>query len=185
MPSSRSPFAGSRQSRGRMSEGNVQGVLLTGIFGVGKSTVAAEMAEMLEERQVRYAALDMDWLTWAYSADHDEGAEHRMMLINLSSVVANYLAAGIERFILARTIRTQGEMVSLRGALPFPLTSVRLTCPLPEIRRRASSDVTTARQADLREAADMIASAEGDGLEDLSIANEGRSPRWRATYSAD
>ncbi|MGI8533580.1 MAG: adenylyl-sulfate kinase, partial [Candidatus Limnocylindrales bacterium] len=54
-----------------MSEGNVQGVLLTGIFGVGKSTVAAEMAEMLEERQVRYAALDMDWLTWAYSADHD------------------------------------------------------------------------------------------------------------------
>ena len=54
---------------GRMADG----VLITGVYGSGKSTVAAEVADQLERQQVAYAALDLDWLTWfeVPGLDHD------------------------------------------------------------------------------------------------------------------
>ena len=39
-------------------------VLLTGVLGVGKSTLAADLADLLDEAGVPVAALDLDWLTW-------------------------------------------------------------------------------------------------------------------------
>jgi len=53
-----------------------------------------------------------------------------------------------------------------------PLRVVRLTVPLPDIRRRLAADVTTGRQDDLREAAAQIAASRGVGLEDLAVAND-------------
>ncbi len=40
------------------------GILITGIYGVGKSTLVETIAGELEERRTRYAALDLDWLGW-------------------------------------------------------------------------------------------------------------------------
>ena len=39
-------------------------VLLTGLFGTGKSSVAIEMADVLEKRGVPYALIDLDYLCW-------------------------------------------------------------------------------------------------------------------------
>jgi adenylylsulfate kinase-like enzyme len=73
----------------------MEAVLLTGLFGVGKSTtIAAEMADLLEDAGLSYAALDLDWLTWCNVGDGDRAREHAMMLRNLGAVVANYRAAG-------------------------------------------------------------------------------------------
>ena len=52
-----------------MSDQSSEAVLLTGAYGTGKSSVAAEMAELLEARDVPYAAIDLDWLIWANVAD--------------------------------------------------------------------------------------------------------------------
>ena len=79
----------------------VEAVLLTGLFGVGKSTVAAEMADLLEDAGVPYAALDLDWLTWCNVGDGDQASEHAMLLRNLDAVVANYRSAGVRYFVLA------------------------------------------------------------------------------------
>ena len=49
---------------------------------------------------------------------------------------------------------------------------VRLTVPLPEIRQRLATNVTSGRQDDLLEAAGQIARSEGEGLEDLVVAND-------------
>jgi Mrp family chromosome partitioning ATPase len=43
---------------------DIDGVLITGVYGTGKSSVAAEIAETLERRGVPYGALDLDWLGW-------------------------------------------------------------------------------------------------------------------------
>lgn len=52
------------------------GVLITGVYGSGKSSVAAEIAHVLEQRRQPYALLDLDrpvaavahevmaWLGW-------------------------------------------------------------------------------------------------------------------------
>jgi adenylylsulfate kinase-like enzyme len=42
-----------------------EGVLLTGVYGSGKSPVAAELAYLLEHRGEPYALLDLDYLSWA------------------------------------------------------------------------------------------------------------------------
>ena len=65
-----------------------EAVLVTGTFGSGKTTVVAEMAELIERRDFRYAALDLDWLTWGWPGDDEsEMSEFRLMLENLELVV--------------------------------------------------------------------------------------------------
>ncbi len=150
----------------------VDGVLIIGIFGVGKSSVAAEIADILEARSDRYAAIDLDWLTWADTGDTEPGAEHRMLVRNLSCVVGNYLDAGILRFVMARSIRDGSELASLRAAIPVPIRVVRLTAPMDEVERRPRSDVTSGREDDLREATEWVAQGLGEGIEDLAIAND-------------
>jgi len=40
------------------------GVLITGVYGSGKSSVAAEIAFVLEDRGEPFALLDLDFLGW-------------------------------------------------------------------------------------------------------------------------
>jgi hypothetical protein len=67
-----------------------EGVLLTGVYGSGKSSVAEEIAYLLEQRGERYALLDLDYLSWAGTGADDREAEFGLMLVNLTAVAANY-----------------------------------------------------------------------------------------------
>jgi hypothetical protein len=148
-----------------------EALLITGLFGTGKSSVAVEIADILEKRGVPYAVIDLDWLCWG-SAGGGEGAEHRMMLANLRPVLANYLAVGVRSVILARSIRSPAELESLKAALPMRLRVVELVVPLDEIERRLGSDITAARGDDLEDARVWAATGEGTGFGYLSITND-------------
>jgi adenylylsulfate kinase-like enzyme len=41
-----------------------EGVLLTGVYGSGKSSLAKKIAYLLEQRGEPYALLDLDYLSW-------------------------------------------------------------------------------------------------------------------------
>jgi adenylylsulfate kinase-like enzyme len=148
-----------------------EAVLLTGPFGSGKSSMAVEIADLLEERGVPYAAIDLDWLCWGDPGDDRDGAEHRMLLRNLTPVVANYLDAGVTRFVLARSIHESWQLDSLREALGMPLRVVRLTAPWPVIEARLRDDLTSGREDDLVEALELGPDA-GAGLEDHTVDND-------------
>jgi len=152
-------------------QGEPRAILITGLFGTGKSSVAIEMADMLEKRELPYAVVDLDWLCWGW-AGGAEGSEHRMMLANLVPVVANYLEAGVRYFIFARSIRTAAELESVRSALSMPLAVVELTVSFSEIERRLAPDITAARQEDLRDAKAWLTAGDGVGLGDLSVPND-------------
>ena len=155
-----------------MDAREAQGVLLTGVYGSGKSSVAEEIAYLLEQRGEPYALLDLDYLSWASTGSGDRATEFGLLLQNLAAVAENYRRAGIRLFVLAYFVRSLPEVDGVREALGLPLRVVRLTVPLPAIERRLSSDVTSGRRDDLREAASSIAAAEGAGVEDLAIAND-------------
>lgn len=150
----------------------MEAVLLTGVYGVGKSTIAAEMADLLEEADVPYAALDLDWLTWCNAGDGDRAREHAMLLRNLGAVVANYRAAGARYFVLARWIHDGAELASLVTTMAMPLRTVELTVPLDEIARRLATDPTAGRQDDLAESVAWVEDGRGTGLADYTIDND-------------
>jgi hypothetical protein len=149
-----------------------EGVLITGVYGSGKSSVAAEIAYLLEQRHQPYALLDLDFLGWGVNYSGDDMAGFRLMLRNLAAVVSNYREAGISVFLLAYFVSRPDELRSIREAVGVPLRVVRLSVPLPDIERRLAADVTTERQVELREAAKQIAAGEGVGIEDMVLAND-------------
>jgi tRNA uridine 5-carbamoylmethylation protein Kti12 len=151
---------------------DLEGVLITGVFGSGKSSVAAEISDILEKGGRAYALLDLDFLAWFQGESNDRWTEHRMRLTNLAPLVRNYVAAGCRYFILAGAIRDRSELDSLKSELPLPVRVVRLTVPWTEIQRRLRSDVTTGRQDDLREAAIQMVRSEELEIEDLTVSND-------------
>lgn len=155
-----------------MNKHEAEGVLLTGVYGSGKSSVAKEIAYLLEQRGEPYALLDLDYLSWAGDGTSDRASEFSLMLENLAAVAANYRRAGIRRFVLAYFVRSPGEVQGVREALGLPLRVARLTVRLPEIERRLAGDVTSGRRDDLRAAAASIAAAEGAGVGDVVIGND-------------
>ena len=40
----------------------LKGVLITGVYGTGKTSVVEELAEMLEDAEVSYGGMELDWL---------------------------------------------------------------------------------------------------------------------------
>ena len=155
-----------------MNTYEAEGVLLTGVYGSGKSSVAQEIAYLLEQRGEPYALLDLDYLSWAGDGTSDRASEFGLMLENLAAVAANYRRAGIRLFVLAYFVRSPGEVQGVREALGLPLRVIRLTVQLPQIERRLAGDVTSGRRDDLRAAAASIAAAEGTGVEDVVIRND-------------
>ena len=88
-----------------------EAVLITGLFGSGKSSVAVEMADILEKRGVRYAVVDLDWLSWGWAGgDEEEGTLDigyglRPDLVGQGlgpSFVSEILRFGIDRFAPTR-----------------------------------------------------------------------------------
>lgn len=151
---------------------HMEAVLLTGLFGVGKSTIAAEMAGLLEDAGVPYAALDLDWLTWCNVGDGDRAGEHAMLLRNLGSVMANYRAAGVAYFVLARWIQDRDELAGLVATMAMPLHTVELAVPLDEITRRLATDPTAGRRDDLAESVAWVENGGGVGLAEYTVQND-------------
>ena len=151
-----------------MPELGAEGVLITGVYGAGKSSVAAEITFLLEQQNRPYALLDLDYFGWV--GDHATG--YRMMLRNLAAVAPHYREAGIDRFVVAYFVRDAGVLRSVRDALGVPLRVARLAVPWPEIERRLASDVTSGRDDDLRDAAASVTAGEGEGVEDIVIDSD-------------
>ena len=152
-----------------MASRDPEGVLITGVYGSGKSSVAAEIGYELEQRGELYALLDLDFLGWV--GDHDTG--RATMLRNLAAIAPNYRDLGVGRYVLAYFVPDRGTLDRIRDTLAFPLRVVRLSVPFTEIERRLSGDVTSGRKDDLRDAAESLAMSEGAGVEDLLIENAG------------
>lgn len=147
-------------------------VLIIGAYGSGKSSIAMEMADIIEQRPLPYALLDLDFLGWYGTPSSDSHTDPSVLLRNLSAVVANYRDAGVRYFIVAGTVSDAAEVKGIRDTLPVALRVVRLTLSLEATTRRLGTDPTSGRANDLRQAAAQIASSIGAGFEDLTVSND-------------
>ena len=152
-------------------EPDAEAVLVTGVYGAGKSTVVADMAALLESRGARYGALDVDWLGWFNAGD--DATHRRVLLSNLAAVCGAYLDEGVRYLALALSVKDRTELAAIRRAVAVPLRVVRLEVDLSLVTRRLAVDPTEERRRDdLRVASEWLAAGHGVGLEDLVLGGD-------------
>jgi hypothetical protein len=88
-----------------------EAVLLSGVYGAGKSSVAEEIAFLLEQPGVLCALLDLDHLGWASTGSGSRAAGFRLMLRNLEAVAAK-LPAGRDPAVRAGPLRPRRRGVA-------------------------------------------------------------------------
>ncbi len=145
------------------------GVLVTGLYGAGKSSVVEEISSVLEDTGVPFGALDLDWLWWFGIPGLDRAEARNILFRNLTSIAHTYLAAGVTHFVMAWSLQDPDDLGDLRAALPFPVLVVELTVPLSVIEERLGLAVTAGRADDLEEARRRHAAGIGVGLGDVQI----------------
>jgi hypothetical protein len=132
--------------------GAPRGLVLCGLYGTGKSSVAEEIAVRFEHDGTPFAAIDMDWLSWFGVEGIDPHTDRTVFTANLTAMVANYLDVGVRRFVMAGSLADQDDADAMREALPFPTAIVELRAPWDVIERRLRSSPTSGRLEDLETA---------------------------------
>ena len=92
---------------------------------------------------------------------------------NLGAMVANYRAAGIQRFVLAGVVADAADLAATRATMAMRLHVVRLVVPLDVVEARLGGSPTAARADDLAIARQWLAAGTGVGLEDAAVENVG------------
>lgn len=145
-------------------------MLVSGLYGTGKSSVIEEIATTLEASGVAYGALDLDWLFWYHVPGQERSERISVLLANLASVTLVYLQEGVTRFVMAWSLREPGDLSGLRATVPFPVRAVELVVPFKVIEARLAGSVTTGRADDLSEARRWSRQGLGVGLGDIQIS---------------
>ncbi|HEU4318762.1 MAG TPA: hypothetical protein VFS66_01630 [Acidimicrobiia bacterium] len=148
-----------------------EALAITGTYGTGKSTLAAQIGDILDASSVRYAAIDLDWLTWFddhRSRPHDDRS---MLLRNLASVVDNYRSIDVDHFVVALALTSADELALLTETMGMPVRTVELVVPIDVIERRLESDPSSGRSLDLEEARRWAIESKGSGFADLVVDN--------------
>jgi chloramphenicol 3-O-phosphotransferase len=151
-------------------------LVLTGPVGVGKTTVAEAISDVLSEHDLAHAVIDQDWLRWCRPCPSHDPFNVALGLKNLATVWANYRAAGAERLIIADVVETQSDLAHYRAAVPDAvLTVMRLHATLPTIHARlAGRDAGESLVWYRQRAAELILLMERNAIGDLAIDTEGK-----------
>ena len=125
-------------------------VLITGAYGTGKTTLAAEIAELLADRHVPCAAIDLDWLGWFWLPGKREHTVNDIVVANLGALADTYVRGwGRAPDAGRHHPDARHELDQLAAVVPAPLRVLQLTVPLAEIARRLAADALSSRADDL------------------------------------
>lgn len=154
-------------------------LLLTGTVGAGKTAVAMEVSEILAERGVPHAALDVDALSYVFPRPTDDPFGQQVALANLAAVWANACTAGAERLVLAQVIEQRSELGGFRTAVPGArITVCRIAAPQALVQRRLEErEIGAGRDWHLRRSVELSAVLDEVRCEDLVVDNDGRTIR--------
>jgi hypothetical protein len=149
-------------------------LIITGTMGAGKTAVLGEASDILAQRQIVHAAIDLDAFGLAHlpSAARSDG----VMYDNLRSICRNYAALGVQRFLVARAIEDSTQLKLCRDIIPAVDTVVcRLTASIEEMERRVHvRDLGISQREYVARVAKLNVILDRARLEDFAVTNENR-----------
>ncbi|MFJ9840054.1 hypothetical protein ACIRYZ_06220 [Kitasatospora sp. NPDC101155] len=133
------------------------------------------LGDLLADRGVPHAVIDLDRFCQAWPAPEDDPFQHRLLPVNLRAVADNYRAAGLHRLVPAGVAENAAERAAYQDALGMPLRVCRLTAALPTVRAR----LRTRHEAD--HGTDSLTGACGGPRNSTSSWRRPASPTSRST----
>lgn len=111
-------------------------LLIAGPVGAGKTTTADAVGDLLEERGVPGAVVDVDALRRAWPAPAGDRFQGALTLRNLQAVARNCREAGAQVVVAAEVIEERSARAAYEQAMGAQLTVVRLVTPRELVRER-------------------------------------------------
>lgn len=166
-------------------------IVITGTVGVGKSSTASALADLLEAMDIPNAMIDMDYLRWVSHRPADDPHHSRLGWRNLAAVVANIREIGARVFVIPNVVEDDADRTNYESAIPgAQVRIVRLRLPLAQVearlrsRERGESLHWHLQRAPELEAI-LDAAGIGRGPRDLVIELGDRAPEEIARVIAD
>ena len=153
-------------------------LLLTGTAATGKTTIAAEIGEILPPTRA-IVVVDLDQLGWAYIPGASEDRIFKLRSDNLAAIWPNLRAAGFRHVVLSGAVATSEQLQLIRDAIAQArLTVVRLVTARTLLERRLRSRDAGRRLEDhLAIVWRLEGAIDESRLEDFRVVNDERSPR--------
>ena len=152
-------------------------LIVSGPVGVGKTSVALEIADLLQGEGPPLAVVDFDGLTWCFPRPAGDRFHQQLGLRNLAALWASYREAGAERLVIARVVGSREALDGYRAAVPgASIVVVRLhASPDTLLRRVERREIGLAREQNLRRTLELAAELEQARAEDHVVETDGRS----------
>src|SRR5262249_33624729 len=149
-------------------------LILSGPIGVGKTSVALEIADLLVAEGVPHAVVDLDALTWCFPRPADDRHHQQLGLRNLAAIWESYRAAGAARLVIARVVEDRAELDGYRAAVPdASITVVRLRASPDTLRRRVEGrEIGLARAQSLHRSLELAAELEQARADDHVVETD-------------
>ncbi len=112
-------------------------LIVTGPSGSGKTTTCWEIREILRDKDVPHALVDLDNIRWCHVPGARDRYNRKLVLKNLSSLWRNFSEEGATHLVLSGVVENQAEITALEGAIPGAWSQVfRLRLGDDELERR-------------------------------------------------
>jgi adenylylsulfate kinase-like enzyme len=112
-------------------------IVITGPPGVGKSTTAIALSDLLAQREIAHALIDMDHVRWNIPAPEGDPRNVQLGLKHLGWLAGSYREAGVSLLIVVDVVPTENPHGMFESAIPDSVASiVRLRLPLDVIHER-------------------------------------------------
>jgi hypothetical protein len=150
-------------------------VIITGSMGAGKTSALGEASDILAQRHIAHAAIELDAFGFAYSPSISDMRD--MMYRNLRCVCTNYAAVEVNRVLLARAIEDRAELELCRSIVSATNTVVcRLTASIETMKQRVKIRELGIAQLDyVARVSELNSILDRARLEDFTVRNENRS----------
>lgn len=149
-------------------------VWISGTVGVGKTSIAEAMSEILKMHEIPHAFIDRDALSnsWPQRGPFNEEVARK----NVRTVWANFREAGAERLIVAGVIENASDFEWYRAALDPGMVLVRIKAS-PEARasRLRSRNTGASLEWHLYRTEELDAILDEASLEAFATENEERA----------
>ncbi len=155
----------------------VPALLITGPPGAGKTTVASEISELLDEARVPHALVDFDSLRWCYPRSTHDPYRVELGLTNLAAIWPNFQAHGATRLILADVLESREHLSRIHIAVPgSEFFVVRLQASQVTLASRLRGrEMGSGLERMLRRTAELAVEMEQTKVEDLLVYTDGKS----------